>query len=587
MAKTPQKEETTQDYLQYLEGVRTPVMAINKNFEVTYINDFGAKILNSTASKLVGKKCHDLFKTTDCQTSKCACAIAMKTKKPVTSETVSNGKTHVRYTGSPLFDDSGKLIGAVEYFADLTDVKKEMAKSAQQVQYLQGVQTPVMAIDRDFSVVFMNDYGAQMLGTTADKIVGKKCFDLFKTTDCNTPQCACAIAMKTKKPATSETISNGKMNIQYTGSPLMDENGKVVGALEFVADITKIKKMMNTIESVIKSSTNVSRSVEGYSDKILVAAQNIGAMGTQSAQAADRLSTSMEQVQAASQNVSDGAQSLSKLAQETARNVQGLLQKMNDVNTGTGQVNKIVEGSNKLAQDLSIGGKEALVALEDIKKASGNVETTIGEVNTSVKDVAGLADDISQIAGQVNMLALNAAIEAARAGEAGRGFAVVADAVKQLAGQAGTAAKTAVESISGITKAGEQAGTMSKSAGQAAQKGDSIVSEAVNTSAKVATSMEQILGVTQNLGATVQESVQSLEEVNGAIQQVASFSEESASASEEASASIEEQTAATEEVAAAAKKVQEEGATAIELSQKIVEAVKKLREELSKVDMSK
>ena len=175
MTKSTQKNEITSNHLQYLEGVQTPVIAIDKEFSVTYINTYGASLLKSTADKLVGKKCYDLFKTTDCKTSKCACAIAMKTKKPATSETVSNGKMHIRYTGSPLFDNSGKLTGAVEYVADITEIKKEIAKSTQQVQYLQGVQTPVMAIDCDFNAVFINDYGAKLLGTTADKIVGKKC----------------------------------------------------------------------------------------------------------------------------------------------------------------------------------------------------------------------------------------------------------------------------------------------------------------------------------------------------------------------------------------------------------------------------
>jgi methyl-accepting chemotaxis protein len=587
MAKSTQNEEVSRDYQQYLEGVQTPVIAINKDFDITYINDFGAKLLKSTFDKIVGKKCYEMFKTTDCQTSKCGCAIAMKTKKPATSRTVStDGKMHMNYTGSPLFDDAGKVIGAVEYIVETTDFVKVMTKVEQQAQYLQGVQTPVMAIDRDFNVIFMNDYGAQLLGTTADKLAGKKCYDLFKTTDCQTSNCACDMAMKTKKPATSEAVSNGKMHIQYTGSPLTDENGKVIGALEFVADITKVKEMMVTIENVVKSSTAVSETVEELSGQILKSAENIGAMGTQSAHAADKLTNTMEQVMTASQNVSDGAQSLSKLSQDTAKNVQNLLKSMNSVNQGATEVNKIVEDSSKLAKGVSDCGKQALKSLDEIKNTSGTVERTIGEVNVSVKNVAGLADDISQIAGQVNMLALNAAIEAARAGEAGRGFAVVADAVKQLAGQAGNAAKTAVESIDGITKAGDSAGKMSKSAGKAAIDGDSIVSEAVDGSQQVSASMEKILDVTQNLSATIHDSVASLEDVNGAIQQVASFSEESASASEETSASLEEQTAATQEVAVAAKKVQEEGSNALNLSQKIVEQVRKLRAELSKVDLS-
>ncbi|MCW4035147.1 MAG: hypothetical protein NWF03_07265, partial [Candidatus Bathyarchaeota archaeon] len=149
---------------------------------------------------------------------------------------------------------------------------------------------------------------------------------------------------------------------------------------------------------------------------------------------------------------------------------------------------------------------------------------------------------------------------------------------KQLAGQAGTAAKTAVESIGDITKAGERAGGMSKSAGQAAIEGDMNVNDAVTSSQKVAASMDKILGVTQNLGASVQESVRYLEDVGNAIEQVASFSEQSASASQEASASIEEQTAATEQVAVASAKVQEEVAKAVDLAKKIVQEVKNFRD---------
>lgn len=588
-----EREKKLNVHGQYLEATQTPIVAMDSDFNISYINSFGAKLLGSTPKKLIGKKCYDLFKTDDCKTKNCACYIAMKTKKPATSQTISRaggGELPIQYTGSPLFDEEGKVIGASEFVTDITQMKNTMDESKMLINYLSGIETPIMAIDTEFKITYMNEFGAKLLDSTPEKVLGMKCYELFKTSDCQTKDCACDVAMRTKKSASSRTISKaggGELPIQYVGSPLCDDSGEVIGAVEFVIDITELNNKMAIIKNVIKASTDVSTEVEDFSDQILNAAQNIGAMGTQSAQAADRLSTSMEQVQAASQNVSDGAQSLSKLAQETATNIQDLMQKMTDAKKGTSDVNKIVESSNKLARTVSEGGKQALESLDQIKTASTNVETTICEVNSSVKDVAGLADDISQIAGQVNMLALNAAIEAARAGEAGRGFAVVADAVKQLAGQAGTAAKTAVESIQGITKAGEQAGNMSQNAGRAAKDGGVKITDAVNGSQQVATSMEDIMGVTQNLGATVEQSVKALEKVNGAIQQVASFSEESASASEEASASIQEQTAATEEVAAAAKKVQEEGTNAIKLSQQIVESVRKLREELNKVDLTK
>jgi methyl-accepting chemotaxis protein len=569
---------TATKYLQYLQGVQGAVVAINQDFDVTYINEYGAKMLNSTPGKIIRKKkCYDLFDTANCKTDKCACVMAMKKKKTASMETVSKKNMNLWMTGTPTYDNEGKVNGAIEYIVDITSLKEETEKSKRQVQYLEAVQTPVLSIDKEFNVNYINTYGANMLGSTPDKLVGKKCYDLFKTDDCKTSKCACAVAMKTKQPATSETMT-GEVSIKYTGSPLLDGAGKVVGAVEYVTDISELKGMLESTQSLVQVSISVSDNIAGLSQQILSTADSIGAMGAQSSQASERLSNTMEQVMAASQNVSDGAQNLSKLAQETAKNVQVLMQRMNHVNTNTIEVNKIVAESNKIAKDTSESGKEALRSLGAIKDASNDVSVTIGEVNSSVKNVAGLADDISQIAGQINMLALNAAIEAARAGEAGRGFAVVADAVKQLAGQAGTAAKTSVESIDTITKAGERAGTMSKSADQAARDGDINVTEALNGSQKLATSMDKILGVTKNLETAVQESVRYLEEVGGVIQQVASFSEESASASEETAASIEEQTAATEEVAVASTKVQEEVAKVIELAQKIASEAKTFKD---------
>jgi len=577
LAKTTQVDETSNDYTQYLEGVQGAVIAINKDFDVTYVNEFGAKMLKSTSKKIVGKKCYNLFKTKQCKTPKCVCAIAMKKKKQVTDQT-RNDEMRIWNTGSPLFDKNEKVVGAVEYLVDITSLKEEVERAETQAQYLQGAQSSIVAINKDFEVTFINEFAANLLGSTPDKLIGKKCYNLYKTEHCKTPKCACAKAMKNKKPETAETISDGKWHIRYTGSPLFDNKGKVIGAIESVVDQTEIKQMLENTQSLVQVSTSVSDNIAGLSTEILGTAENIGAMGAQSAQASERLSNTMEQVMAASQNVSDGAQSLSKLAQETQKNVQVLMNKMSNVTTNTEEVNKIVDSSNKVAQKASQNGKEALKSLGAIKAASNDVGITIGEVNASVKDVAGLADDISQIAGQINMLALNAAIEAARAGEAGRGFAVVADAVKQLAGQAGTAAKTSVESIDTITKAGERAGTMSKSADQAAVEGDINVNDAVTGSQQVAESMLQILGVTQNLQQAVQESVRYLEDVGGVVEQVASFSEESASASEETAASIEEQTAATEEVAVAATKVQEEVFKIMELVKKIESEVKMFKD---------
>ena len=83
--------------------------------------------------------------------------------------------------------------------------------------------TPVMAIDKDFSVTFMNAAGAGVLGSTPEQVIGQKCFNLFKTSHCQTAECRCAQAMQKDEACTGETVADPdglNLPIQYTGTPI-------------------------------------------------------------------------------------------------------------------------------------------------------------------------------------------------------------------------------------------------------------------------------------------------------------------------------------------------------------------------------
>jgi len=473
--------------------------------------------------------------------------------------------------------------------SDITELKKAISESNLKVQYLSAVPSPLFVIDKNFNVMYTNDVCAKILGATPDSLIGKKCYSLLKTGDCNTDKCASAVGMKNKRGKTSETlahIGDKEVYIQYTAKPLYDEAGEVKGAIEVIMDISRTRELMKSITEICDQVYHVSSVVEDLSKEILGSSNKIHGDGTELAATAEELARNMKQVQKASQSVSEGAQNLSGLTQKTARNVEDTVKVLAGLNGKTEEVDVLVNSSDKLAAFVGENGKSVLESLEEIKKSTKEVESTITQVNASVENVAGLANDISEIAGQVNMLALNAAIEAARAGEAGRGFAVVADAVKQLAGKTRSAAKTAVESINQISGYGANAVNLAQKAGGVAEKGGTVVSGAVKGSQDVADSMSKVLLITKAFGTDVSQSVKALEEVNVAIQQVASISEESAAAAEETTSSLEEQSAATEKVMQSAQNVQKESQNAVELSQKIVEEINRLKEELQKVKTS-
>ncbi len=64
--------------------------------------------------------------------------------------------------------------------------------------HIRKVPAVIMAIDKEFNVMYMNDAGLSTLKRTLEQTKGQKCYDLFKTEDCKTDKCACYKAITTR-----------------------------------------------------------------------------------------------------------------------------------------------------------------------------------------------------------------------------------------------------------------------------------------------------------------------------------------------------------------------------------------------------
>ncbi len=244
------QKQAADEKINNLNTIPTPIMSIDTDFSVTFMNPAGAAVAGMTPDEVIGKKCFDLFKTPHCQTNKCACAQAMKTDSVVTEQTIARPSEGVivpiKYTGAPIKDAKGNIKGALEYILDTTEEVAQKQAADEKINNLNTIPTPIMSIDTDFSVTFMNPAGAAVVGMTPDEVVGKKCFELFKTPHCQTDRCACAQAMKADAVITEQTIARPSegviIPIKYTGSPIKDAKGNIKGALEYVLDITEERK---------------------------------------------------------------------------------------------------------------------------------------------------------------------------------------------------------------------------------------------------------------------------------------------------------------------------------------------------------
>ena len=110
--------------------------------------------------------------------------------------------------------------------------------------HIRNVPAVLMTIDTQYNVLYMNKSALSLLGTDLDTVRKAHCYDLFKTEDCQTKNCACSRSMQLQKNVTSETIARpdgAVLDIQYEGIPIINHQNEVVGAFEMIIDQSAIK----------------------------------------------------------------------------------------------------------------------------------------------------------------------------------------------------------------------------------------------------------------------------------------------------------------------------------------------------------
>lgn len=138
------------------------------------------------------------------------------------------------------------------------------------------------------------------------------------------------------------------------------------------------------------------------------------------------LSKMVQQLNAASQEVSAQMEELAELIQDTNKEGEtaGVLMK------------ESVELSRNGKRDM----EQVSNGMTNIHTSISTLSAQVGKVGEKTQQIGEMVNMIMDIAEETNLLSLNASIEAARAGEAGRGFAVVAEQIGKLAANSGVAA---------------------------------------------------------------------------------------------------------------------------------------------------
>jgi methyl-accepting chemotaxis protein len=166
---------------------------------------------------------------------------------------------------------------------DAEQVKDEAEQHQAQI-VLQGVDLipfPFHIVDRDYRVLYMNTAAAALLGKKKEDCIGKHCYDLYKTSVCNTKSCPCRVAIEEGRTNTIDIPLNGGRWIGATGVAYRDENGRITGSVEYFPDITSQKQTVQDLLRVGEEAQNGNLSARASLDTegdFLEIAQSVNAL---------------------------------------------------------------------------------------------------------------------------------------------------------------------------------------------------------------------------------------------------------------------------------------------------------------------
>jgi methyl-accepting chemotaxis protein len=164
----------------------------------------------------------------------------------------------------------GNGIGATD--ASLSQsVASEFDRSMMKATYIDDTPVPVVVMDCDHTIEYINGAAAMLAGTTPEASIGLKLWDLYDNDACRNGTCFTSRVLKEGRAMGGDavcTVKGRKMPIRTYASPRFDEHNKIIGIVQVIQDNSEELRFSDELLRLVKASLDGQLGERGNSEKL-------------------------------------------------------------------------------------------------------------------------------------------------------------------------------------------------------------------------------------------------------------------------------------------------------------------------------
>lgn len=239
-----------------LDNVNDAVITVDPEMNIMSYNRSAELISGVSKHDALGRKCYELFKTDVCEQGCPAREAMSQSRTMVTREIVMQdhrgGTMPALLKASVLYDDHGKIIGAVESMRCLRRL----------YSIIDSVADGLFTVNDKMQITNFNKAAEELTGISHEEALGKNCKDVFKANCCERGcpvQEAMASGQSVRRELEITDKDGNKRLVSANASILYDCSGNQLGGVETLRDLTPITAMKEEIRQKYTFRRLVSR----------------------------------------------------------------------------------------------------------------------------------------------------------------------------------------------------------------------------------------------------------------------------------------------------------------------------------------